>query len=200
MDGLEALRRRYPWPEAMPEVPPDEHGWFSECNARMLSRFLGPQTGLAVELGSWLGASARHILRAAPRAVLVCVDHWQGSREHRLPGAAEASRLPTLYETFLRNLWPWRDRVVPLRAGSLAGLAEVHAAGLQPELIYVDASHEYDDVLADVSEALRLFPRAQLVGDDYSAPWPGVRKTVDDIAARCGLLLQVEGHTWALIR
>ncbi len=201
MTGLDLLRQRYPWPAAMPDVPPDDHGWFSACNARMLGRFLDVSTRLVVELGSWLGLSGRFILQAAPNAVLVCVDHWLGSAEHRQGGACDpAAKLPTLYATFLRNMWPWKERVIPLRANTLAGLAQLHALQLQPDLIYVDASHEYPDVLADLETARALFPQAQLVGDDFAPPWVGVIQAVREVAQRHRLELQTEGHTWALLQ
>ena len=85
INGLAQLRRRYPWPDTMPEVQPDDHGWFQDCNARLLRRFLGPRTRLIVELGSWLGKSARFMLAAAPRATVICIDHWAHA-----PGAYNA--------------------------------------------------------------------------------------------------------------
>lgn len=42
-----------------------------------------------------------------------------------------------LYETFLINLWPHKDRVVPLRMTTLQGLRMLHAAGVKPDIIYI---------------------------------------------------------------
>jgi hypothetical protein len=138
----------------------------------MLSSHLGPATRLVVECGSWLGLSARAILRAAPRAVLVCCDHWKGSPEHQ-PGTQHddwSRRLGTLYETFLRNLWRWRDRVIPIRADSLDGLAEVRDAGLLPDLVYLDSEHSFDRVSRELAFVGEHWPLATVVGDDYSDP------------------------------
>src|SRR5690606_40474206 len=66
--------------------------------ARLLSRFLSPQSVLVVELGSWLGKSTRFLLRQAPHATVVAIDHWKGSAEHQ---RRHRHRLISLYETFL---------------------------------------------------------------------------------------------------
>ena len=167
---LDRLRQAHPWPDRRPDVPEDWHGWLQPGTAWMLSSHLGPATRLVVECGSWLGLSARTILRAAPRAVLVCCDHWQGSPEHQ-PGTQHddwSRRLATLHETFLRNLWRWRDRVIPVRADSLDGLAEVRDAGLVPELVYLDGEHSFDRVSRELAFLAEHWPLAVVVGDDYS--------------------------------
>ncbi|NLX97376.1 MAG: glycosyltransferase [Rhodopirellula sp.] len=199
---LGILKRRYPWPERIPDVPPDGHGWFQSSNARVLSRYLGPETRLVVELGSWLGMSSRFILEHAPAATLVAIDHWQGSPEHHRPERTDVrDKLPRLYETFLRNGWPWRDRLVPMRTTTAAGMRELAALGLAPELIYVDAGHDLRGVLIDLRMAIALFPQARLVGDDY-ATFPGVRDGVRDgvrrIARARRMRLEVDENAWIL--
>ena len=109
-------------------MPEDWHGWLFNDTLTLLYDRLTRETQLVVECGSWLGMSARAILFAAPNAAVVCCDHWKGSIEHQ-PQSGNydwSRRLPTLYETFLRNMWPWRDRVVPIQADTLDGMAEVH--------------------------------------------------------------------------
>lgn len=196
--GLGILKARYPWPERIPDVPPDGHGWFQSSNARVLSRYLGPETRLVVELGSWLGMSSRFILEHAPAATLVAIDHWQGSPEHHRPERTDVrDKLPRLYETFLRNGWPWRDRLVPMRTTTAAGMRELAALGLAPELIYVDAGHDLRGVLIDLRTAIALFPQARLVGDDY-ATFPGVRDGVRRVARARRMRLEVDENVWIL--
>ncbi len=188
MKALTELRRRYPWPDTIPDVAPDDHGWFQPCNARLLGRFLGPETRLIVELGSWLGKSARFMLEAAPQATVLCVDHWLGSPE---------CQRPQLYETFLRNLWPWRDRVTAMRVGTIEGLHQIHGLGLTPQLIYVDAAHDYENVLADVTTSLDLFPAARIVGDDWLY-YEGVRRAVTELARAREMSICRDENAWAL--
>ena len=188
-NGLETLKARYPWPKTRPDVPrdyPDQYpdGWCCGQNVAMLQRLLGDRTRLIVELGSWLGRSAVVCLQAAPNATLICIDHWRGSAEHHIKSPWKL-KLPTLYKTFLVNLWEYRERVVPLKADTVAGMTEVHSLGLQPELVYVDGAHDTPAVVRDITTAMELFPQAQICGDDWchATVEAGVREAVADRAA-----------------
>ncbi|NUQ65213.1 MAG: hypothetical protein HUU20_22330 [Pirellulales bacterium] len=46
----------------------------------------------------------------------------------------------------------------------MEGLQRVGEAGLEPDLVYIDADHRYESVVKDLTTALDLFPRAILVG------------------------------------
>ncbi len=192
------LRERHPWPAEMPGVPEDWHGWLSGDTAAMLCSHLTPETRLVVECGSWLGMSARAIVQSAPRAILICCDHWKGSSEHQ-PGTSNrdwSRRLPTLFETFVRNMWPWRERIVPLRADTLEGLAEIHAAGLSPDLVYLDSEHTWDRVGRELAFCTGHWPSAVLVGDDYSHP--DVARAANDHARRTGRKMTASAASFCL--
>lgn len=170
---LGVLKNSHPWPSTPPNVPEDWHGWLHGDTAAALTSRLGPQTRCVVECGSWLGLSARAILTAAPNATLVCIDTWQGSPEHQPDRGMEDwfKRLPTLRDTFLKNLWPWRERVIPIQADSLVGLGKVYAAGVVPDLIYLDTKHTFCRVSAELYTCLELWPEVPIVGDDFSHTW-----------------------------
>lgn len=166
VNGLDELRRRYPWPDTRPDVIEDWTGWFYENNREMLRRFLTDQTRVVIELGSLCGLSSRFLAETAPCAAIICIDHWNGSAEHQGREGWD-ERLRELYPRFLRNLWPWRDRVIPMRTTTLGGMQEIVDLGVTPDLIYVDAGHDTKSVQDDVSAALSLFPKADIVGDDW---------------------------------
>lgn len=64
-------------------------------------------------------------------------------------------------------------------------LAPLHA---QAGLVYVDGGHSYEVCLADSHAAFRLVrPGGVVVWDDYGDYWPGVRRAVDELAARRNL-------------
>lgn len=195
MNPLETLRNRHPWPERRPDVPEDWHGWMHPQTAELLNRYLSPQIRVVVELGSWLGYSARHVLRRAPRATVICVDHWQGGPEHRA-NPDWSRRLPTLYDTFLRNLWPWRNRLIPIRADTLAGLKEIRLVGVTPDLVYVDATHTYQRVRREIDVSSEAWPNAVLVGDDYNNS--AVKQAADDCAVRLERNLISTQTAWAI--
>ncbi len=172
MNGLDKLRSRYPWPPKPPAVAKDyfDHlpsGWCCQENLDMFARLCDADTKVVIELGSWMGRSTMAIAGAAPSATLLCVDHWKGSTEHHIREEWR-EKLPVLYETFLVHLWEHRARVVPVRNTTLAGMEEIHAAGIVPDVVYVDASHDARSVDADVRTAIRLFPKAAICGDDWT--------------------------------
>jgi len=180
---IAAIKKRHPWPVREPDAPEDWHGWLRSDTHAMLYRHLTAATRLVVECGSWLGLSTRAILFGAPSATVICCDHWKGSPEQQADPDC-ARRLPMLYETFLRNLWPWRDRVIPIRADSLDALAEVHQAGLVPDLVYLDTEHTYDRVSRELAFCTAHWPSTTIVGDDYD--WPEVARAANEHAHNTG--------------
>lgn len=193
--ALASLRAAHPWPSRRPPSGSPLQGWLGDGNKRMLEALLPRGPCVVVELGSWLGLSARFMLERRPQATLVCVDTWEGSVEHKAEARHQA-HLPTLHASFLHNLWDLRGRVVPVRAFSWDGLEEVARHGVRPDLVYVDASHETPDVLRDLATALRLFPDAILMGDDWR--WRSVRRAVVPFARRNGLWIRTDGNCFRL--
>jgi hypothetical protein len=197
--ALQQFTESHPWPSEQPQdaAPGQEQGWLGAGSEAMLARSLSPKTKLVVELGSWLGLSTRFIADHAPRATVVSVDTWEGSTEHKTQERYQ-TLLPRLFETFQARCWNYRDRVTPLRTTSLDGLQCVADAGLEPDLVYVDAEHTYEAVSAELRLARKLFPRSLLCGDDYD--WSGVRRAVDEFAAGAGLVVDRTGaRGWRLL-
>ncbi len=193
MREVEILKARYPWPDRPPAVPEDWHGWLCPDTAAALVEACARGPRIAIELGSWLGFSARAIIQNSPAANLICIDHWQGSPEHQ-PATGNldwSRRLPTLYETFLRNMWPWRERVIPLRADTLLGMREVLDLGITPDLVYVDSEHSVERVSAELRFITRFWPQAEIVGDDYDNA--AVKLAADRHAATAGRPLVQKG-------
>ncbi len=186
------IKEKYKWPEEKPDVSKDYHGWFLDSAADILNSFLNENTQVVVELGSWLGKSTRHILRAAPNATVIAVDHWKGSAEH-----SQKAVIPILHETFLVNCWNFKDRLIPLKSDTLSGLQEIYDEGLNPDLIYIDAGHDTTSVMQDIMKSVYLFPNAQLVGDDWlwgkNRP---VARAVEICAKGFGFEIKVSENTW----
>lgn len=176
---IDHLRQHYSWPINKPSATPDPQSMF--VNGEELSELLNDKIHLIVELGAWLGGSTRYILDHAPSATVITIDHWKGSLEHHQQ-SPYTSKLPKLYETFLVNCWKYKDRLIPMKTTTLQGLEEIYQAGLKPDVVYVDASHEYEAVVADLEKIHMLFPNTRIMGDDWS--WPTVRAAVTDFAKR----------------
>lgn len=197
----ERLRNLCPWPETKPDVPLSGHGWLTDGTKELLAPLL-PHARLIVELGSWVGLSARWMLDHASDADLIAVDHWNGFASADVPSIsedAEAQRLmPILFETFVANCWEYRDRLFPLRGETYYGLHRIFEAGCKPDLIYIDADHNRDAVSRDIATAWGLFPGAVIVGDDWT--WVAVREAVILFGARVGARVETRGNAWRLHR
>lgn len=184
------------WPSEKPQVEKDDHGWFTWGSEKVFEKLLSEKTQVVVELGSWLGKSTRFILDHAPNATVYAIDHWKGCVNHQRKENFQ-ERLSTLYETFLVNCWEYRDRLVPVKTDTILGLEEIHHTGLKPDIVYIDASHDYKSVLADIEKTIELFPEAQIIGDDWL--WGGQRP-VKQAAEKCAkdnnLTIEVVYNTW----
>ncbi len=67
------------------------------------------------------------------------------------------------------------------------------------DFIYIDASHEYEDVKRDIEISLPKVKRGGLIGGhDYQPEWPGVKKAVDDIIGTPNLTF--EDESWVKIK
>jgi len=169
---------------------------------------------LVIEVGSWKGASAVQVAKAArelglPTAVL-CVDTWLGSLEHltgrvdgwSLPGDRQFG-YPTLYFQFLANVLHCgcEDRIVPVPNTSANAARWFGRVGVLADMIYVDASHEEDDVYQDLCLYWHLLrPGGILLGDDWNAYWYGVICAVNRFAKekRVGINI-IEPH-WMIMK
>jgi cephalosporin hydroxylase len=131
----------------------NDHGWASDTPIfQELIDELKPQ--LIVEIGSWMGRSARHMARLGlehhPQLEIVCVDTWLGSVEHWL--GAEKSLLPGLYDQFRYNvvLHELQATITPFRIDSINAGHWFSRSNIQPDLIYIDAGHEYESIKQDL--------------------------------------------------
>ena len=188
---------------------PDRAGWNSDHPVfDRLVELTRPDT--IVELGTWKGRSAAHLAGAAPAARIYCVDTWLGGLDHVLSTAPQDDLVrdvvgsPRLYHQFLRNFadGPWAayaPRLVPLQQTTLNGARLLALAGVRAQLIYVDASHEYEDVYADLCACRPLLaPGGILFGDDFRS-FPGVFAALLRFRHEAGLKFEeVDGNFWIL--
>lgn len=165
-----------------------------------------------IEVGSWKGASAVHMadLTRDLGTCIYCVDTWLGGVDHLLandagikPAENHIQRLdgyPQLYHQFLHNVREsgHGDRIFPLPQTSTNGARYLRAKGIAAELIYLDGSHEFEDVALDILMYLPLLaPGGVLLGDDWS--FPGVQKAVVNfLGKKPEYAGEREGEFWTL--
>lgn len=197
-DPITLLKERYPWPISQPQVAPDPESLF--CNAAQMATLLkshGSSINIIVELGSWLGASTRFMLDTAPHALVLAIDHWKGSIEHT-QYEKWSIKLATLYDTFLVNCWNYQERLIPMRTTTLQGLQEIYELSITPDLIYIDASHDYESVTKELELIHLLFPTTIIIGDDWG--YPGIHNAVHDFCQRHNFTVESNISFWRLIK
>lgn len=138
-----------------------------------------------IEVGSWRGASVIHMASLCD-AKFYCVDTWLGSFEHIRDGWIQFGGRPNLYEQFLENTAHLHDRMVPICLPSnIAAKCFAHK-NVTADLVYIDGSHDYEDVKRDLRDYWPLVTNGgAMFGDDYWE-WSDVRKAVGEFGESIG--------------
>lgn len=194
------------------DYPRDLSGWHSDDPVfrEMIEQV---QPGLIVEIGVWKGASTLHMAQALRvlglnSCRILAVDTWLGSVEfwtrrddpERYQALNCVNGYPTVYRQFLANVLhdSRQEMVIPFPNTSTTAARWFKAAGFQADLIYVDGSHEYSDVLDDLEfwwENLRA--GGTMFGDDWQT-WQTVRAAVGTFATRRDLEIRTVRNKWIL--
>lgn len=119
-----------------------------------------------VEVGCWRGRSTT-ALADNTLGVVYAVDHWLGSEEHQ---PVDAERL---YQMFEEQMKPYivSGKVVPMRMCSTSAAYIFARQGQRFDMVFVDASHDYDSVKADILAWRPLVsPGGLLCGHDAGHP------------------------------
>lgn len=132
-----------------------------------------------VEVGAWKGRSAAfmavEIINSGYNIKFDVVDTWDGSVEHQ---EYDVIRKDELYNEFLKNTEKVSHIINPIRKSSLEASKLYEDESL--DFVFIDASHEYEDVKADIEA---WFPKVKkggiIAGHDYTNTWK-VKKAVDE--------------------
>ena len=84
-----------------------------------------------------------------------------------------------MYETFLENIKPASEYIIPIRLRS--DQAVHHFKDESLDFVFIDANHEYEEVKKDIE---LWYPKVKkggiFAGHDYSDTWQGVVKAVNE--------------------
>jgi hypothetical protein len=176
-------------------VPFNDHGFYSNAG-RMENMFKLHNPKVVIEVGCWIGESTRHFASLLPPGgVVYAVDHWLGSEEHQPGQVFWYPFVPYLYRQFLSNVIHAKltDKIVPVRMTSLE--ASEYLSDVVPDIIYIDASHDFDAVYADLKAWYPLVKgHGLLCGDDWGTP--GVHQAVIKFAQEQGLKIEAPYSTF----
>ena len=174
-----------------PEYPLDINGWNGNSNIfKYLIELKKPK--IIVEVGTWKGQSALNMANAVKKlnleSKIYCIDTWLGAEEFWtwLKNTPERNLLfkngyPQIYYQFLSNVFHTKnqDIIIPIPTTSHIGSKILKHYNIKPDLIYIDGSHDYDDVLVDLNDYHKLLnDNGVIFGDDYFA-FDGVKNAVN---------------------
>lgn len=183
----------------VPTHPLDLQGW--TINADIFERLIVQQRpNIILEVGTWKGKSAMmmaDIVKALNLdCKIYCIDTWLGSLEfwEWLSSAKETDLnltygYPQIYYQFLSNVVHTnnQDIIIPVPLTSNIAAKLLTNKGITSQLIYVDGSHEEDDVYNDIKNYYKLLkPGGIIFGDDYW--WDSVKNAVHKFVD------EIEGH------
>jgi len=191
------------------DYPRDLQGWGSE--AEVFKRLIEQvKPSLILEVGTWKGASAIHMVNLLKAqnivAPVICIDTWLGGIEtvkgnpvkditEKIP---RRFGYPQLYFQFLANVLHSnaQNYIVPIPLHSTAAFKLLSHWQIKADFIYIDGSHEEEDVYADLCHYWQLLrSEGILLGDDYyDRCFPGVFLAAHRFAKENNLQLCHEGN------
>jgi len=191
------LRKFYPWPVDKPQGKKNFHGWLAEDNKTELAKILSElESPLVVEIGTWLGLSTRFFLKES-KGKLITIDHFKGSKEHHENIEWKAILDSGLEQQARINLVNFQSRCLIVKGISSQVLPELFRLQLQPDVIYIDGSHEFDAAYTDIAQAVSFFDNAVICGDDGNMP--GVQKALSAILDENeNYRLEMKGRFWRI--
>lgn len=132
-----------------------------------------------VEIGVWKGGSTAYmgveIFNSEKNIDYDAIDTFEGSLEH-----GDVSEW--LFKEATQNLKPLIDLGIVnlIKDTSLNAVNKYENESI--DFCFIDGSHEYEDVKADIIAYLPKIKKGGIIaGHDYSPDWPGVVKAVDEI-------------------
>ena len=140
---------------------------------------LMPSEGVMVELGIWKGATMKYLVPRHPKVQYYGVDLYEDQ-----PDNPSETYIGYPHKEYLNSIL---DLCIKYdHAHMLVGRTVDAALSFQDEgidLIFIDADHSYDGVMADIRAWMpKMKPGSIMAGHDYGdSNHPGVKKAVDEV-------------------
>lgn len=162
-----------------------------------------------IEVGTFLGGSAVRmagICRSLGlETSIICIDTWLGGIDHlrnepaclRIGGG-----LPRLYDQFETNVVNsgFQDCITPFPMTSKSAAKWLRDQKCFADIVYLDASHEADDVLEDANWFSGVtLNTGVMFGDDWQS-FPSVREGVCRYCSVSGMGVVHDGNHWELVK
>jgi SAM-dependent methyltransferase len=177
----------------------DLSGWHGNHHI-FFDLFKNIRPKLVLEIGTWKGQSAINMSKIIKEfdfdTKIVCVDTWLGSidfinAESRVDYERDTYPqfgYPQIYYQFLSNVIRHRaeDIIIPFPQTSSIACKWLLCNQISFDLIYIDGSNDYTDVILDIESSWPLLKdNGVIFGDDYNnGSFPDIKKAVDNFCYR----------------
>jgi len=161
-------------------------GFFSQPECDFLQTQIDRVSSPAhfVEVGSWKGRSSSFMAVAIHNSgksiKFDCVDTWEGSDEIAHAND-EAVKTGTLRDVFERNMKPVEGLYTAVQLPSVAAAAQYEDKSL--DFVFLDASHDYENVVADILAWLPKVKAGGVIGGHDALHPPIVAACADTVGA-----------------
>jgi len=171
-------------------------GWASMSDQGKLLETILPLLGdkklIIAEIGVYQGRGTAmwnvELINKKINYQYYAIDHFKGSVEH--------DKTIDYYNITLHNLESIIDKIRVIKNDSLSE-ANLYEDSFF-DIIYIDASHDYESVKKDISAWLpKLKTGGVFCGDDYIKGWDGVIKAVDE---SFGKITKVGNQQWYIVK
>jgi predicted O-methyltransferase YrrM len=154
------------------------------------------------EVGTHIGTTATRFAKCIldnKDSYVMCIDTWLADvadyvlRKDGMKYNLNEGNEHVLFDRFIQNIQNngVETSVIPFRLPSLQAGQILYFYGIQFDIIYIDASHEYLNVKQDLELYYELLAEnGVLFGDDYNID--GVKRAVDEFVSTKGLTLVLE--------
>jgi predicted O-methyltransferase YrrM/glycosyltransferase involved in cell wall biosynthesis len=160
-------------------------GFFDSDLVYKLATKTFPDKSIFVEIGSWMGKSASclgQLVKESQKNIRIfAVDTFEGSIEHTEIIKDIENQSTSLLEIFKNNikLCEVDGLIIPIQGKSVDVASQFEDGSI--DFIFIDASHDYENVLADINAWYpKLKPGGLIAGDDYAGCWGGVIEAVNE--------------------
>ncbi len=169
--------------------------WFVEKTPILISYFennINEKKGIIdiLEIGSYEGRSSIFFLKYFNESRITCVDTWEGSDEH------DKKNMSNIENNFDLNIKNFDSRYKKIKNNS-DNFFEDNDEFF--DLIYIDGSHDFNQVIKDSSNADRYLKKdGYLLFDDFNFISPNYKNN-ENVAAAINLFLNKNKNKYKII-
>lgn len=171
-------------------------GWLHPSNKILLQKYINIlHPKIILELGAWKGMSTIYMLTLFDGNI-ISIDNWSGGNSILVNEKRKQKHdVDKIYNQYLRNVYEYRERVIPIKIDGRLGIKYIYELGIKPDLIYLDMDHTYDSVSKDLETIYNYFPNVPLIGDDIEF-FDDVRKAVTEYINKYNYNIDILGNCY----